>query len=102
MEGEDDINFLRPFLADNVYVYESYAGKSGVEFIVGEYFATNLRVIGIRDRDYQIMPISDKIFYYDYGCMEMMIFKNDDIFRETPHNPIKISGANRRHLKGCG
>ena len=23
-------------------------------------------------------------------------------FMETPHNPIKISGANRRHLKGCG
>lgn len=81
VEGEDDIKFLRPFLADNVYIYESYDGKSGVEFIVGERFATNLRVIGIRDRDYQIMPISDKIFYYDYGCMEMMIFKNDEVFK---------------------
>ena len=81
VEGEDDIKFLRPFLTDNVYIYESYDGKNGVEYIVGERFGTNLRVIGIRDRDYQIAPISDKIFYYDYGCMEMMILKNDDVFK---------------------
>lgn len=82
VEGEDDIKFLLPFLTDNVYIYESYDGKSGLEFIVGECFATNNRVIGIRDRDYQIAPISNKIFYYDYGCMEMMIIKNDDIFKK--------------------
>jgi len=81
VEGKDDIKFLRPFLTDNVYIYESYDGKNGVEYIVGERFGTNLRVIGIRDRDYQIAPISDKIFYYDYGCMEMMILKNDDVFK---------------------
>ena len=62
-------------------VFDANDGKSGVEFIVGERFATNLRVIGIRDRDYQIAPISDKIFYYDYGCMEMMIIRNDDVFK---------------------
>lgn len=81
VEGEDDINFLRPFLADNVFLYEAYDGKNGVEHIVGERFSTNYRVIGIRDRDYQIMPTSDKIFYYDYGCMEMMILKNDSVFK---------------------
>lgn len=81
VEGEDDIKFLRSFLADNVYIYESYDGKNGVEYIVGELFSTSPRVIGIRDRDYQIVPISDKIFYYDYGCMEMMILKNDDVFK---------------------
>ncbi len=81
VEREDDIKFLRPFLADNVYIYESYDGKNGVEYIVGGRFSTNPRVIGIRDRDYQIVPISDKIFYYDYGCMEMMILKNDDVFK---------------------
>ena len=81
VEGEDDIKFLRPFLADNVYIYESYDGKNGVEYIVANRFEMNIQVIGIRDRDYQIAPISDKIFYYDYGCMEMMILKNDDVFR---------------------
>lgn len=82
VEGEDDIKFLRPFLADNVYIYESYDGKSGVEFIVEKLFTTNISVIGIRDRDYQIASVSNKIFYYDYGCMEMMIIKNDDIFKK--------------------
>lgn len=82
VEGEDDIKFLRSFLADNVYIYESYDGKNGVEFIVGERFATNNRVIGIRDQDYQVVPISNKIFYYDYSCMEMMIIKNDAIFKK--------------------
>lgn len=81
VEGEDDIKFLRPFLSDNIYIYESYDGKNGVEYIVSECFSTNARVIGIRDRDYQIVPISDKIFYYDYGCMEMMILKNDEVFK---------------------
>lgn len=81
VEGDDDIKFLRSFLADNVYIYESYDGKSGVEFIVSERFSTNNRVIGIRDRDYQVVPISNKIFYYDYGCMEMMIIKNNDVFK---------------------
>lgn len=80
VEGEDDIKFLLPFLSPDVYIYESYDGKSGVEFIVGEQFANNTRVVGIRDRDYQNTPFSDKIFYYDYGCMEMMIMRNDEVF----------------------
>lgn len=81
VEGSDDIKFLRSFLADNVYIYDSYDGKSGVEYIVGGRFATNNRVIGIRDRDYKITPISNKIFYYDYNCMEMMIIKNNDVLK---------------------
>ena len=35
VEGDDDIKFLRSFIADNVHIYESYDGKSGVEFIFG-------------------------------------------------------------------
>lgn len=81
VEGEDDIKFLRRFLSDNVYMYESYDGKTGVEFIVSQRFSMNFRVVGIRDKDYQEMPISNKIFYYDYSCMEMMMLRNDDVFR---------------------
>lgn len=80
LEGEDDISFLHPYVSDNVLLYESYDGKNGVEAIVSERFADNDRVIGIRDKDYQIRPISEKIFYYDYGCMEMMLVSNDDVF----------------------
>lgn len=80
VEGEGDVSLIRPFLKENVIIYESYDGKHGVEYIVGEYFYKNEKVIGIRDRDYQLQAISEKIFYYDYGCMEMMIVSNEDVF----------------------
>ncbi len=80
VEGEDDISLIHPYLSDNVLLYESYDGKNGVESIVNERFADNLRVIGIRDKDYQSEPSSNKIFFYDYGCMEMMLISNDEIF----------------------
>lgn len=80
VEGEDDISLIHPYLSDNVLLYESYDGKHGVEFIVNERFAGNARVIGIRDKDYQVEPVSERIFYYDFGCMEMMLVANDDVF----------------------
>lgn len=80
VEGEDDISLLCPYLMDNVLIYESYDGKNGVEVIVSRYFYDRDNVIGIRDRDYQIQPISEKIFYYDCGCMEMMLIANNDVF----------------------
>ena len=68
VEGEDDISLIHPYVSENVLLYESYDGKSGVESIVNERFGDNSRVIGIRDKDYQSEPSSNKIFFYDYGC----------------------------------
>ena len=81
VEGESDVKFLQSFLSNNVLLYKSYGGKIGVETIV-ENFKKNLEVIGIRDRDYQMTTTSSKIFYYDYSCMEMMILKNDEVFKK--------------------
>lgn len=83
VEGDDDVKFIRPFLSENVYIYESFDGKNGVEEIVANIFERNERVIGIRDKDYQIEPISNKVFYYDFCCMEMMLISNDDVFEEV-------------------
>lgn len=80
VEGEADINFLNPYLSNNVMIYESYDGKNGVEYIVGDFFCDNDAVIGVRDRDYQLNPCSQKIFYYDYGSMEMMLIHNDEVY----------------------
>lgn len=99
VEGESDINLMHPYLADNVLMYESYDGKSGVEYIVCESFCTNERVIGLRDRDYQLEPISEKVFYYDYGCMEMMIISNDDVFNNLCFEYYKGDMSNKQ-LKG--
>lgn len=79
VEGEDDIRLLHPYISENVLIYESYDGKKGVEVIVNDRFLDNKRVIGIRDRDYQQEPTSEKIFFYDYNCMEIMLISNDDI-----------------------
>ena len=79
VEGEDDIRLLHPYISENVLIYESYDGKKGVEVIVNDRFLDNKRVIGIRDRDYQQEPTSEKIFFYDYNCKEIMLISNDDI-----------------------
>lgn len=78
VEGQDDINVMSKFLADTVFLYESYSGKEGVEEIV-KYFNTQ-EVIGIRDKDYQLQKKSQYIFYYDHCCLEMMIILSDNVF----------------------
>lgn len=79
VEGPDDIKFMAKFLSDNVFLYESYSGKDGVEEIA-TYFNTQ-EVIGIRDKDYQLLKKSSSIFYYDYCCLEMMIILSDNVFQ---------------------
>ncbi|OON98746.1 MAG: hypothetical protein ATN35_00615 [Epulopiscium sp. Nele67-Bin004] len=37
-------------------------------------------VIAIRDKDYQVKPTSNNIFYYDWCCLEMMLIYNDEVF----------------------
>lgn len=81
VEGEDDIKFLKSYLNNETTVlYESYDGKNGVSEIVKNFFSTDKRVIGIRDRDYLIYEESPKIFFYDNCCLEMMIVENEEVF----------------------
>lgn len=82
-EGAGDVSFLRKFLSENVLLYESYDGKIGVEVIVNEVFGEYINVIGIRDKDYEIGNSGEKIFKYDYCCLEMMIISNDDVFESV-------------------
>lgn len=81
VEGEDDIKFLKSYLNNETTVlYESYDGKNGVSEIVKNFFSTDKRVIGIRDRDYLSCEESPKIFFYDNCCLEMMIVENEEVF----------------------
>ena len=80
VEGDTDVRFINQYLTDNVLIYESYDGKTGVEYIAGVHFSKNDRVIGIRDRDYQLCSSTKKIFFYDYNCMEMMLIANENVF----------------------
>ena len=84
VEGYDDICFLTKFVENNdVIIKESCQGKKGVMTIVNEFKSHNRskRVIGSCDRDYDINGILDRIFFYDYCCMEMMIISSNRAFK---------------------
>lgn len=79
VEGDDDQKFFKKFIADNVYIYESYSGKEGVREIVNCPYINSDRVIGIRDKDYCKESPTSKMFYYDFSCLEMMIIKDEEV-----------------------
>lgn len=82
VEGINDQRLFKPLLADNVLLLQSYSGKRDILTIVKQ-FPRNMRVIGIRDRDYTTKSGSKRIFFNDYCCAEMMIISLDDCFRRT-------------------
>jgi hypothetical protein len=81
VEGEDDTNFISKFVSNNnVTIYESYSGCSGVVEIVANHFHQYKNVIGIMDHDYKQLSTSNKIFFYDFNCLEMMILNSYEAF----------------------
>lgn len=89
VEGEDDQKLFRPLLSENVELFQSYASKIGVDNIVKKHFPRNRRVIGIRDKDYLVKPVSKKSFFCDYCCAEMMIISLDSCFERLYCNFYK-------------
>ncbi|WP_342419635.1 hypothetical protein [Paenibacillus sp. FSL H8-0168] len=98
VEGSDDIKFWRGITSEKVLIFESFSGKNGIKEIVEEFFDTNPQVIGIRDKDYESKVIHNRIYYYDYCCMEMMFICSTDAFNsiyteyydgEIPVNELK-------------
>ena len=80
VEGDDDLKFIKNKFNDNTYGFESFSGCDGVEEIVN-FFQSNKRVIGIRDKDYSSLTSGDnKIFLYDYHSLEIMLAMNDESF----------------------
>lgn len=80
LEGEDDIKVMAKLVNSNVELIESFSGKEGVKEIIGSYFTDNFRLMGIVDKDYEIIPTSPKIFFYDHCCLEMMILSYKELF----------------------
>ena len=80
VEGQDDIKFFEKVKNDSIILYESYSGKNGVKEIV-EHF-NSVKVIGVCDRDYEDpTKNSDKIFYYDFCNLEMMMLSKDVVIK---------------------
>lgn len=80
VEGNDDCNLISKFLSSKAIVVESYSGCNGVKQLVLNDFLNNKNVIGICDRDYDELINNEKLFYYDYSTLEIMIIRTPDIF----------------------
>lgn len=81
VEGQDDILFFKKFIKNNqVEIYESFSGKIGVFEILNSEDLKNYNLIGIVDKDYSQENNNKNIYYYDHSCLEMMIFKEEEIF----------------------
>lgn len=81
VEGNDDKKFFKYLVRENVVICESYSGKKGIEEIL-QKFKNNKRIIGIRDRDYEKRKLDNRIFFYDFCNIEMMIINDNDVFEK--------------------
>ena len=81
VEGKDDLIFFQNRIKNDVNLYESFSGCCGVREIV-EFFSAN-NIIGICDRDYDNVYVNERIFFYDYNCLEMMLISNDAVFKSV-------------------
>ena len=83
VEGDDDLKFIQNKFNSNAYGFESFSGCDGVEEIVN-YFQSDKRIIGIRDKDYSILTSGEnKIFLYDYHSLEIMLAMNNESFESV-------------------
>lgn len=83
VEGDDDLKFIKNKFNSKAYGFESFSGCDGVEEIVN-YFQSDKRVIGIRDKDYSnLISGSNKIFLYDYHSLEIMLAMNNESFESV-------------------
>ena len=80
VEGQDDILFFKKFIENNqVEIYESFSGKIGVFEIINSKDLKDHNLIGVVDKDYS-QENNKNIYYYDHSCLEMMLFKEKEIF----------------------
>jgi len=93
VEGEDDWKFFRKFVSEQVTIYQSFSGKQGVLEILENEYIEDKRVVGIQDRDYADTSPHNRIFYYDFCCLEMMLLKD----KET-HHSVSSEFYNGLHL----
>lgn len=78
VEGISDFQFWENFIdKDHVEILESMGGNFQIDSIIEN--TKNSRIFGIRDRDYEEI-ISERIFLYDYNCLEIMLINSRIVF----------------------
>lgn len=105
VEGQDDIKFLRNYVANNVEIKESFSGCKGVNEIIEELEeilpTKNTRFLGIRDRDYETLLDNERMFYYDYNSLEILLINSDEVLTKIYneyYNGDKTKFEIREHI----
>ena len=79
VEGITDYKFWRKFInKDCVEILNVNMGKGKVTKIIKN--VQNKRLLGIQDRDYYEGKEPDRIFFYDYNCLEIMLINSEKVF----------------------
>lgn len=89
LEGEDDVRAFKFLVSSDVVLIKAYGASTTVDKLMPEYFPHEKRVIGVRDRDYQVKKRFERIFYCDYCCCEMMLISDDETFERVTENFYK-------------
>lgn len=100
VEGDSDQRVFASLFASQVKLFQSYSGKMGVEEIVN-YFSSNNRVIGIRDRDYLEKSPLPKLFLTDYCCLEIMIVSVHSCFERLYANYYRGNEKSEIVIRKC-
>jgi 5S rRNA maturation endonuclease (ribonuclease M5) len=80
VEGKNDIAFFRRFCAGTAEVVTVDGGKQDVTNVILDFPENKpyrKYVIGVCDRDYDETLQNDRLFYYDFCNLEMMIISNE-------------------------
>lgn len=94
VEGDDDIKFWQNYLSmDNVFLFQSYGGKIACKNIVLNKTLSHYHVCAVCDRDYDNL-IDNKIFFYDYNCLEIMLINNDEVLKKVLNIYLDFSYSN--------
>ena len=88
LEGDTDRRLFKSLLHESSTILMVHNTKNGLCGIVNEYFVNSKRVIGIRDRDYEMSKSCSKgkVFFCDYCCAEMMIISIDECMQKLASN----------------
>ena len=97
VEGITDYKFWRKFIdKDNVEILKIYTGKSKVAKIIEKI--KNEKILGIQDRDYYEGEEPDRIFFYDYNCLEIMLIDSEKVFNSL-YDEYYLGNKKREDLK---
>ena len=92
VEGFSDYIVLSNLFDSKIHVLQPYC-KGNAEKIMGQIDYSHKNIIAILDRDYDPLSSDDRIFYYDFCNLEMMLVHNDELFENFCNGAVSSKSA---------